>query len=277
MPRRPAPELPVPTLRISRRILDRYLLADEHPVVATRQHWAKLVEPVLTAFVALLVVAGLTAQLDARTAALGTVLWSAWFVVLGRAVWRLAQWHNDWFIATDRRMLLVYGLVTQRVAMMPLNKVTDMNYGRSLWGRLFGYGRFVLESAGQDQAMREIDFLPDPDEKYRRICAILFRDDPRRDARRRRAVEAAFADEARSHDPFETTQYPDEQPGFADRFDPDVVRVQPYTPAQRRRWEPVERAELPSDWEWVEDEARRARAATRGRTAAVDTDPTPTR
>ncbi|SOC56795.1 PH domain-containing protein [Ornithinimicrobium cerasi] len=270
---------PAPSLRISRRILDRYLLEDETPVVATRQHWAKLVEPFTTTLVALVAVGALTGQLDARAADLGTLLWVGWFVVLGRAVWRLLQWNNDWFVATDRRMLLVYGLFTQRVAMMPLNKVTDMNYGRSILGRLLGYGRFVLESAGQDQAMREIDFLPDPDEKYRRICAILFRDERRRGARRRQAVEEAFDDGVRSHDPFETSQVADERPGFTDRFDPDVVRVHPLRRARQdqRRWEPVERSELPPDWEWVENEARRARAATRSRTVAVDPDPTPHR
>lgn len=272
------PEPVVPTLRISRRILDRYLLEDETPVVATRQHWARLVEPFATTLVALVAVAGVAAQLDARTADLGTLLWVSWFVVLGRAVWRLLQWHNDWFVATDRRMLLVYGLFTQRVAMMPLNKVTDMNYGRSIMGRLLGYGRFVLESAGQDQAMREIDFLPDPDEKYRRICAILFRDDRRRSARRQQAVAEAFDDRLRSQDPFETSQVEDEQPGLVDRFDPDVVRVDPLRGRRpQRRWEPVERSELPTDWEWVEEEARRARAATRGRSVAVDPDPTPYR
>ena len=32
------------------------------------------------------------------------------------------------------------------VAMMPLLKVTDMTYDRSLLGRIVGYGTFVLES-----------------------------------------------------------------------------------------------------------------------------------
>ncbi|GAA5168638.1 PH domain-containing protein [Ornithinimicrobium tianjinense] len=269
-----------PSLRISRRVLDRYLLQGEVPVVATRQHWAVLAEPFATTLGALLLVGWLVANLDARTAVLGGPLWLAWLVVVGRAVWKLLAWHNDWFVATDRRLLLVYGLISQRVAMMPLNKVTDMNYQRSILGRLLGYGRFVLESAGQDQAMREIDFLPDPDEKYRRICAILFRDQPRTGGEQgaRAAAGRAFAEHAET-DPFETADVDDERPGFGDRFDPDVARVRPLG-GQRRRWEPVERHELPSDWDWVDDEARRARAATRGRTerrVAVDPDPTPYR
>jgi Bacterial PH domain len=58
--------------------------------------------------------------------------------------------------------------------MMPLARVTDMRYQRSPLGRILGYGTFVLESAGQDQALSSINFLPDPDELYREVCELLF-------------------------------------------------------------------------------------------------------
>ena len=62
----------------------------------------------------------------------------------------------------------------QKVAMMPLIKVTDMSYQRSVPGRIFGYGRFVLESAGQDQALRQVDWVPHPDVTYRILCTEIF-------------------------------------------------------------------------------------------------------
>ena len=62
--------------------------------------------------------------------------------------------------------------------MMPLIKVTDMSYNRSVPGRILGYGRFVMESAGQDQALREVNWVPDPDQHLPRHL--------RRDLRRRR-------------------------------------------------------------------------------------------
>ncbi len=89
-------------------------------------------------------------------------------------VFQVAQWRHDRFIATDKRLLLNYGLFTQKVAMMPLIKVTDMSYQRSVPGRLFGYGRFILESAGQDQALRRVDWVPHPDVTYRIICTEIF-------------------------------------------------------------------------------------------------------
>jgi hypothetical protein len=58
--------------------------------------------------------------------------------------------------------------------MMPLIKVTDMSYSRPPAGRLLGYGEIVIESAGQDQALRRIRHLPDPDVLYLEICELLF-------------------------------------------------------------------------------------------------------
>ena len=81
---------------------------------------------------------------------------------------------RDWFVATDKRFLLFYGFIRRRVAMMPLLKVTDMTYDRSILGRILGYGNFVLESAGQDQALSNIDHVPDADTHYRAICTQLF-------------------------------------------------------------------------------------------------------
>ena len=83
-------------------------------------------------------------------------------------------WREDWFVVTDRRLLMRTGLVTRRVAMMPLMKVTDMSYSRPPAGRVLGYGEIVIESAGQDQALRRIRHLPDPDVLYLEICELLF-------------------------------------------------------------------------------------------------------
>lgn len=160
--------------RASSRILHRYLLDDEQVVVATRHHWAKLLEPAATTVAAFLLVAWVSPLLEGLVGEVALMLWWLWFAVLGRLLWRALEWRNEWFVATDRRLLMTYGLLTHKVAMMPLRKVTDMNYARSPFGRVLGYGEFILESAGQDQAMREISWLPDPDHAYLRICDTIF-------------------------------------------------------------------------------------------------------
>lgn len=158
----------------ARRAVRRYVLDDERIVLATRHHWARLLEPVATAAVAFVVVALSAGVARQAVGARGDLLWWLWVAVLVRTALRFVAWHVEWFVATDRRMLLLTGIVTHRVAMMPLHKVTDMSYARSVLGQVLGYGEFVLESAGQDQAMRRIQFVPRPDRSYRTLCATIF-------------------------------------------------------------------------------------------------------
>ena len=154
--------------------LGRYLLDGEQIVTAVHQHWAKVAEPVASVVAGLVLVLVLDSSLPANLGLLANLLWWAWFVLVGRAVWTVLEWRHDWFVATDKRLILTYGLITQKVAMMPLTKVTDMSYNRSPLGRLLGFGTFVMESAGQDQALHTVEWVPHPDHTYRAICAEIF-------------------------------------------------------------------------------------------------------
>lgn len=154
--------------------LSPILLPGEQLVTAVHSHWARLVKPVSICVAALVITVLVDANLTPATQPVGNALWMLFFVTLAWLSWRVIEWRRDWFVATDKRLLLRYGIITHKVAMMPLIKVTDMSYVRSIPGQLLGYGRFIMESAGQDQAMREVDWVPRPDETYRAICAVIF-------------------------------------------------------------------------------------------------------
>jgi hypothetical protein len=154
--------------------LEPILLPGERLVTAVHAHWVSVAEPIGTACLALAAAIWVDSNVTRSSQAVGTIVWWLFIVLLVRMLWRLIDWHHNWFVATDKRLLLRYGVITHRVAMMPLIKVTDMSYVRSIPGQLLGYGRFVLESAGQDQALREVKWVPQPDETYRAICAEIF-------------------------------------------------------------------------------------------------------
>ena len=155
-------------------VLGRYLLDGERIVTAVHQHWAMVAEPVATVVAGLVLVLALDFYLPVGFGAVTNILWWAWFVLVARALWEALEWRHDWFVATDKRLILTYGLITQKVAMMPLAKVTDMSYNRTPVGRLLGFGTFVMESAGQDQALHRVRWVADPDRTYRAICAEMF-------------------------------------------------------------------------------------------------------
>jgi uncharacterized membrane protein YdbT with pleckstrin-like domain len=70
--------------------------------------------------------------------------------------------------------MVVSGIFARNVAMMPLSRVTDMKYVQTFSGRLLGYGNFEIESAGQDQALRSVKNLPNPNELYLRIVEEMY-------------------------------------------------------------------------------------------------------
>ncbi len=151
----------------------KYLLPMERVAISTRRHWAYLVADTLQAVV-LLVIGVLLARILHGVDYVGTVLiWFCVFVAV-RWLWKLADWFNETLIVTDKRLLLLTGIFYRNVAIMPLVKVTDLTYHRSASGMTFGYGKFVVESAGQDQALSTIDFVPHPDRLYQQISDLLF-------------------------------------------------------------------------------------------------------
>jgi hypothetical protein len=60
--------------------------------------------------------------------------------------------------------------------MMPLTKVTDLTFQRTLGGRILGYGTVIVESAGQNQAFERINYIPQPDEVYEALSELVFGD-----------------------------------------------------------------------------------------------------
>jgi uncharacterized membrane protein YdbT with pleckstrin-like domain len=149
--------------------VNKYLLPHETQVITVRRHPAVLMMPVG------LVLAGLIiAGIVSNTVTAVTWIWWGWLILLAWFVWRVAEWSVDYFVITNQRMLLTTGLITRRVAMMPLAKVTDMSFRRTIAGRMLGYGDFVLESAGQDQALDVVDYLPYPEQLYLEVCEMIF-------------------------------------------------------------------------------------------------------
>ena len=158
------------------RELERYLVRDEKVIVQERRHWFHLF-PQISLFVGATVLA-FWLDLNAPANSLGNLMqnlfWLLWWFAAGWLVWEWLNWRRDWFVATDKRFLLFFGFIRRKVAMMPLLKVTDMTYDRSLLGRIIGFGAFRLESAGQEQAMSVIDHGPNANENYSKICDQLF-------------------------------------------------------------------------------------------------------
>ncbi|GLZ43564.1 PH domain-containing protein [Actinokineospora sp. NBRC 105648] len=157
---------------------DEYLLESERRVIRVRRHWASLAWQVFEA-VALLAVCVMISYLlrDISQAWLfQNILWYAALAVMLRFVYQVIEWWVERIVVTDKRFMMTTGVFTTKVLMMPISKVTDLTYKRTATGRVFGYGTMVVESAGQIQALNNIEYLPRPEQVYDAISELVFGD-----------------------------------------------------------------------------------------------------
>ena len=143
-----------------------YLGAGERTLIRTHQHW----------LVPLLSVTQATAMMPLAIV-LGFAAPSVWWIQLGLALaavghqlflfYRVLAWRTDQLVVTDQRIIRTSGVFTTTVDAVQLEQITDTTYHRSLIGHVFNYGTIRVGSAGQNQSLERVDYVPDPGEIYR--------------------------------------------------------------------------------------------------------------
>jgi uncharacterized membrane protein YdbT with pleckstrin-like domain len=156
--------------------VNRYLLPHERQVITVHQHPAVLIRPIFEVLVGLAIAGWLTTVFAKNNGIAILIIWILWGLVFLRLAIKVFEWGETYFVVTSQRFILATGLLTRKVNMMPLSKVTDMSFQRSTMGRILGYGEFILESAGQDQALNKVDHLPYPEQLYLEVCGLIFKD-----------------------------------------------------------------------------------------------------
>jgi uncharacterized membrane protein YdbT with pleckstrin-like domain len=145
---------------------------DERTVMIVRKHIVSLAGVATPAVIA--VVAAMAIGPAVANTLVSQVLWVVALIFILRLGWQVLEYINISVVISDRRIFQLSGVFTRNLASMPLDKLTDLTYRRTLPGRILGYGTLIVETAGQDQALSEIDYLPEPDRVYRTISGLLF-------------------------------------------------------------------------------------------------------
>lgn len=162
---------------------DRYLLPTERRVVRLRRHWTIVAWDAVETILLLAVVVMVSYLVSDGDWLVQNILWYGGLLVLARLAYVLYEWWDEQFLVTDKRFILITGVFTTKVAMMPLSKVTDLTYERNVLGHALGYGTIVVESAGQVQAFRRIEHLPQPERIYDAVSDLVFGDKQSQDER----------------------------------------------------------------------------------------------
>ena len=157
------------------REIDEYLLPTERRVIRVRQHWSVMLNDMTQAAIALGILVALQRYLPSSLVIDNLTFYGALVVVLRLTIFVMLWWVER-IVITDKRVMLAKGILTHNIGMMPLGKVTDLTFERTLTGRMMGYGTMVIESAGQIQALNRIDYMPRPEEIYEALTELIFGD-----------------------------------------------------------------------------------------------------
>lgn len=79
------------------------------------------------------------------------------------------KWRTTTYEMTSRRLRLREGILTRSGRDFPLNRISDVSFEQGLIDRLFGCGRLIVESPGE-QGQLVLTEIPD----VRRVQGILF-------------------------------------------------------------------------------------------------------
>jgi uncharacterized membrane protein YdbT with pleckstrin-like domain len=132
-----------------------------------------LVKDILESALAMALLMAVDAYLPSSQV-IDTLTWYAGLVVTLRLTILVLDWWIERIVITDKRVMMSTGIITHRVAMMPLRKVTDLTFQQTVIGRTLGYGTMVVESAGQIQGLNRIEYMPQPDEIYEALTEMIF-------------------------------------------------------------------------------------------------------
>jgi membrane protein YdbS with pleckstrin-like domain len=149
---------------------DPYLLEGEEALLTIRQHGFVLWRDVLQTLGVWVV--GLAFLGWVPGTGLESIIGLILIAALVRFVWQVVQWRYQMITLSDKRLFIIRGVFNRRLSMMPLRKVTDLTLIEPLLGRLLRFGTIVVESAGQNQALSDIPYIPNPRRFYRLAASL---------------------------------------------------------------------------------------------------------
>lgn len=161
-----------------------HLAEGEEPRVFVRQHPMVVLKPVLRALGATVLWLWLAGSVPAGR--FMDVLLVVTLVLWLWVAWAEAERRFNFIGVTDKRIFRTEGVINRRYPAMRISKVTDVTLVRTIPGRIFKYSKIIIESAGQEQALHDLDYIPYP-QASDLLWAELFGSRPRaRKDRRRR-------------------------------------------------------------------------------------------
>jgi membrane protein YdbS with pleckstrin-like domain len=131
---------------------ERLLGEDEHVVYDLRPHWWTLVPSILMTLLVLVLATLAYGSMPGGTFQAPARLVVQVVAVAVLAVWvgpRVARWATTHLVLTTDRLIFRTGLVAKYAREIPLERIDDVTYSQSLFGRLIGVGDLQIHSGSE--------------------------------------------------------------------------------------------------------------------------------
>lgn len=112
--------------------------------------------------------------------------WSGWATL---ALWIVAllvlfffvlvpilRWQTTYYVLTNRRLITRRGILHKQGRDIPLYRINDVSYEKSLSDRIFGCGTLIISDASEQAGVRLLD-VPHVEEVQVRINELLYHSD----------------------------------------------------------------------------------------------------
>ncbi|MEO6489104.1 MAG: PH domain-containing protein [Ferruginibacter sp.] len=116
------------------------LKKEEKVLLIIRHHWFRLVTPFLLWIVLVVVSAYFY---DASTALIIILIGSLY------PLFMFFSWYHNIWAVTNLRVIDEKGFITRQAKESPLDKINNIEYEQSFWGRIFGYGNVDIQTAAE--------------------------------------------------------------------------------------------------------------------------------
>lgn len=157
----------------------KYLGADEIQILHMRTHGKALVAPTVVLLV--------TAVLTGIALAAAPPEWQPWVtwtllglagaVVIGWVLLPYLRWLTTTYTLTNRRIITRRGIINKTGHDLPLSRINNVAYERSLLDRMLGCGTLQLTTAAE--APVSLHDIPDVERVHVVMTELLFGDDER--------------------------------------------------------------------------------------------------
>jgi uncharacterized membrane protein YdbT with pleckstrin-like domain len=122
-----------------------HLKPSEKLILQSQKHWIVLLNPALV----LLLFYIITVTAFYFNSIAGFVFLSFTCIPLVYLIWKIFERKYDIWVVTNLRIIDEFGVLSHNAKESPIDKVNNVSFTQTFWGRLFGYGNVQIQTAAE--------------------------------------------------------------------------------------------------------------------------------